>query len=62
MTKTLYMRYNFNNSRNRHENIVKLDGQEVPLSKIFKYLGSIIKKDREINKDIIHTIKTGWLK
>ena len=28
----------------------------------FKYLGSIIQKDREIDGDVNHRIKVGWLK
>ena len=39
-----------------------LDGQEIPMSSHFKYLGSIIQKDGEINSDVNHKIKTDWLK
>ena len=39
-----------------------LDGQGIPMSSYFKYLGSIIQKDREIKSDANHRIQAGWLK
>ena len=42
--------------------IVRLDGQEIPMSSHFKYLGSIIQKDGEIDSDVNHRIQAGWLK
>jgi len=41
---------------------VRLDGQEIPMSSHFKYLGSIIQKDEEINNDVNHKIQAGLLK
>ena len=32
------------------------------MSSQFRYLGSIIQKDWEINKDVNHRIEAGWLK
>jgi len=32
------------------------------MSSHFKYLGSIIQKDGEINSDVNHRIQAGWLK
>jgi hypothetical protein len=29
---------------------------------IFRYLGSMVQKDRDINEDVSHRIKTDWLK
>jgi len=46
----------------RDYSIVTLDGQGIPMSSHFKYLGSIIQKDREINSDVNHRIQAGWLK
>ena len=37
-------------------------GQQIPVTECFKYLGSIIQKDREIDDDVNHRIKAGWLK
>ena len=34
-----------------------LDGQEIPMSSHFKYLGSIIQKDGEIDSDVNHRIQ-----
>ena len=39
-----------------------LDGQEIPMSIHFKYLGSIIKKDGGIDSDVNHRIQASWLK
>ena len=36
----------------RDHSIVTLDGQEIPISSHFKYLGSIIQKDGEIDSDV----------
>jgi len=41
---------------------VTLDGQEILMSSHFKYLGSIIQNDGEINSDVNCRIQTGWLK
>ncbi len=55
----------------RHEVDVKLEtwrntleskgfyGQEIPKSKSFRYLGSIIHKDGEIEEDLNHRIRDG---
>ena len=36
--------------------MVKFDGEEVPLNKSLKYLGSIIQQDEEIDKDILYRL------
>ena len=41
---------------------MRLDGQEIPMSNHFKYLGSIIQKDGEIDSDVNQRIQAGWLK
>ena len=41
---------------------IRLDEQEIPMSSHFKYLGSIIQKDGEIDSDVNHRIQAGWLK
>jgi hypothetical protein len=38
------------------------DGQVVPKKDTFFYLGSILQKDGDIDKDVSHRIKVGWLK
>jgi len=42
--------------------ILTLDGQKIPMSSHFKYLGFIIQKDGEINSDVNHKIQADWLK
>ena len=39
--------------------IVTLDGQEIPMSSHFKYFGSIIQNDGEIDSDVNHRIQAG---
>ncbi|XP_075096420.1 uncharacterized protein LOC142174513 [Nicotiana tabacum] len=41
---------------------VKLDTQVIARRESFKYLGSIIQKDREIDEDATHRIGAGWMK
>ena len=42
--------------------MVTFDGQVVLVTEYFKYLGSIIQIDREIDGNVNHKIKVGWLK
>jgi len=60
--KTEYMECKFSKQENRDCSILTLDGQKIPMSSHFKYLGSIIQKDGEINSDVNHRIQPGWLK
>jgi len=46
----------------RDYSIVRLDRQEIPMSSHFKYLGSIIQKDGEIDSDVNYRIQASWLK
>ena len=47
----------------RHEGgDVSLDGQVVAQKDIFRYLGSMLQKDGDIDKDVRHRISAGWLK
>ncbi|PWZ33556.1 Craniofacial development protein 2 [Zea mays] len=41
---------------------VSLDGQVVPKKDTFRYLGSMLQKDGDIDEDVSHIIKAGWLK
>jgi hypothetical protein len=38
------------------------DGQVVLKKDTFRYLGSMLKNNRDIDEDVSHRIKTGWLK
>ena len=41
---------------------VSLDGQVVAKKNTFRYLGSILQKDGDIDEDARHRISAGWLK
>ncbi len=60
-TKTEYMRCDFSAIRSG-EGVISLDGQEVPRKDTFRYLGSILQKNGEIDEDVSHRIKAGWVK
>uniref|UniRef100_A0A0A9HQY0 Reverse transcriptase domain-containing protein n=1 Tax=Arundo donax TaxID=35708 RepID=A0A0A9HQY0_ARUDO len=59
-TKTEYMRCGF--STTTHEEEVSLDRHVVPQKDTFRYLGSILQKNSDINEDMSHRIKTRWMK
>jgi hypothetical protein len=46
----------------QEERDVRLDGQVVPKKDTFRYLRSMLQKDRDIDEDLSHKIKAGWLK
>ena len=60
--KTEYMNCNFNRHIERAETTVRIEDLEIPQSDSFRYLGSIISKDGEIDENGEHRIKTRWLK
>ena len=57
-----YMDCNFSVHIERVETTVRIENHEIPQSDSFRYLGSIINMDGEIDKDVEHSIKAGWLK
>ena len=60
-TKTEYMRCDFSNAAHE-EGEVRLEGQVVPKKDTFRYLGSMLQKDEDIDADVCHRIKAGWMK
>jgi hypothetical protein len=60
-TKTEYMRCDFGRAA-QEEGDVSLEGQVVPKKDTFRYLGSMLQKDGDINEDVSHRIKAGWIK
>jgi hypothetical protein len=44
------------------EGDVSLDGQVVAKKDTFRYLGSMLQKDGDIDEDVRHRISAGWLK
>ena len=57
-TKTEYMRCDFGGVV-QEEGDVSLEGQVVPKKDTFRYLGSMLQRDRDIDADVSHRIKAG---
>ena len=50
---------NFSGHIERAETVVRIEDHEIPQIDSFRYLGSIISKDWEIDGDVEHRIKAG---
>ncbi|KAL6497523.1 hypothetical protein OROHE_027152 [Orobanche hederae] len=61
-SKTEYMECRFSDNSDREAGMITFDGKVVHGSTFFLYLGSIIQKDGELDGDVAHRIKAGWLK
>jgi hypothetical protein len=55
------MRCDFSATRHK-EGDISLDGQVVAKKDTFRYLGSMLQKDDDIDEDVRHRISAGWLK
>jgi hypothetical protein len=60
-SKTEYMKCDFI-ATTQEQGDVRLDDQVIPKKDTFRYLGSILQKDGDINEDVSYKIKVGWLK
>jgi hypothetical protein len=60
-SKTEYIKCDFS-ATTQEEGDVRLDGQVVPKKDIFHYLGLMLQKNGDIDKNGSHRIKAGWLK
>ena len=60
-TKTEYMRCDFGSTTQEEEDI-SLEDQVVPRKNTFRYLGSMLQRDGDIDEDVSHRIKAGWMK
>ena len=60
-TKTKYMVCNFSGYIERVETTIRIEDHEIPQSDSFHHLGSITSKDGEIDEDVEHRIKAGWV-
>ena len=61
-TKTEYLQCDFNGTSPVGEPEVSIDEAVVKSTTKYKYLGSIIQRDEELDGDVIHHIQAGWLK
>ena len=59
-TKTEYMRYDFGTTTREED--ISLEGQVVPRKDTFRYLGSMLQKDGDIDEDVSHRIKAVRMK
>ena len=60
-TKTEYMRCDFGTTI-REEEDISLEGQVVLRKDTFRYLGSMLQLDEDIDEDVSLKIKAGWMK
>ena len=40
--------------------VIRLEGEEVKRVKTFKYLGSTLAEDRELDAEVNHRVQNGW--
>jgi hypothetical protein len=57
-SKTEYMKCDFSTTTQDEED-VRLDSQVVPKKDTFRYLGSMLQKNGDIDEDVSHRIKAG---
>jgi hypothetical protein len=60
-TKTEYMRCDFGTTIS-DDGDASLGGRVVPNKDIFNYFGSMLQRDGDIDEDVTHRIKAGWMK
>ena len=60
-TKPEYMRCDFGTTTQEKED-VSLEGQVVPRMDTFRYLGSMLQRDGDIDEDVSHRIKARRMK
>ena len=56
------MECNFGKNQSMNEGVVSIEGQEIPKSEQFRYLGSILHAEGDFGTDVTHRIKAGWIK
>jgi hypothetical protein len=47
---------------NSDDGVVSLDGRVVPMNDTFRYLGSMLQSEGEIDEYVSHRIRAGWVK
>ena len=61
-SKTEYLHCRFSADEGSVASEVAIEGETIPKVERFRYLGSIIQGNGEIDDDINHRIKVGWQK
>ncbi|KAK9070519.1 hypothetical protein SSX86_010921 [Deinandra increscens subsp. villosa] len=59
-SKTEYLHCDFSGATNIEDVRIMIEGQAVPLVTKFKYLGSFMQSDGDIDSDVAHRIRVGW--
>ncbi|XP_035841366.1 uncharacterized protein LOC110919430 [Helianthus annuus] len=59
-SKTEYLYCDFSGVDNDEDIQITIDGQVVPQVTKFKYLGSFVQREGEIDSDVAHRIQVGW--
>ncbi|XP_022024525.1 uncharacterized protein LOC110924848 [Helianthus annuus] len=59
-SKTEYLHCDFSGAVDREDTQISICGQAVPRVTRFKYFGSFVQKDGEIDSDVPHRIQAGW--
>ena len=60
--KIEYMKCNFRKNQGMNEGVVSIEGEEIPKSEQFRYLGSILHAKDDIGAEVTHRIKAGLTK
>jgi hypothetical protein len=60
-TKTEYIRCDFGTTISE-DGDVSLGGRVLPKKNTFRYLGSMLQRDGDIDEYVNHRIKVGWMK
>ena len=55
-----YLECNFNSKQSDPETVIRIGDQVITKSDAFKYLGSMIQSDGEVDEDVTHRIRVGW--
>jgi hypothetical protein len=61
LVQQIHCHHNFS-ATTQEEGDVRLDDQVVLKKDTFHYLGSMLQKNGDIDEDVSHGIKVGWLK
>jgi hypothetical protein len=48
--------------KNSDDEDVSLDRRVVPMNDTFRYMGWMLQSEREIDEDVSHIIRAGWVK
>ncbi|KAI3685929.1 hypothetical protein L1987_79598 [Smallanthus sonchifolius] len=61
-SKTEYLHCNFSGANVDEETQISIEGGVVPKTLKFKYLGSVIQGNGDIDNDVVHRVQAGWCK